>query len=53
MIEAFEFPDLARKYGVRSVPAVVLGSGAVKVYDATVQKVAALLLELSSRQSQK
>ncbi len=53
VIEAFEFPDLARKYGVRSVPAVVLGSGAVKVYDATVPKVAALLLELSSRQSQK
>jgi alkyl hydroperoxide reductase subunit AhpF len=52
VVEAFEFPDLARKYGVRSVPAAVLGSGAVKVYDATVPKVAALLLELSSRQDQ-
>lgn len=52
VIEAFEFPELTRKYGVRSVPAAVLGSGAVKVYDATVPKVAALLLELASRQSQ-
>jgi len=45
VIEAFEFPELARKYGIRSVPAAVLGSGAVKVYDATIPKVAALLLE--------
>lgn len=52
VIEAFEFPDLTRRYGIRSVPAAVLGSGAVKVYDATVPKVAALLLELASRQHQ-
>lgn len=51
VVEAYEFPDLTRKYGVKSVPAVVVGSGAVKLYDATVAKVAALLLEMATKQA--
>ncbi|HVP22731.1 MAG TPA: thioredoxin family protein [Conexivisphaerales archaeon] len=44
IVEAFEFPELARRYDVRNVPTVVLGSGAVKLRDATVAGVASLLL---------
>lgn len=51
VVEAYEFPDLTQKYGVKSVPAVVVGSGAVKLYDATVAKVAALLLEMATKQA--
>jgi alkyl hydroperoxide reductase subunit AhpF len=49
VVEAFEFPELARKYGIRSVPVVVLGSGAAIVRDATVAKVASILFEMASR----
>jgi predicted DsbA family dithiol-disulfide isomerase len=48
VVEAFGLSELARRYGIRTVPAFVFESGASIIRDANVPKLASLLFEMAT-----